>query len=115
MPKFSQNIYKSIKLKDTENQIDWVIQVNVVKISLQEGGGEGMGGGGQILPPPPPLTNRVKNFKTVMVSFYRIKNSESRKKVIESFFSIKNFNSCKAVVEFFLSLKSFNPGKRMWL
>ena len=100
MPKFSQNIYKSIKLKDTENQIDWVIQVNVVKISLQGGGGEKL---------------RVKNFKTVMVSFYRIKNSESRKKVIESFFSIKNFNSCKAGVEFFLSLKSFNPGKRMWL
>ena len=31
MPKFSQNIYKTIKLKVTENQIDWVIQIDVVK------------------------------------------------------------------------------------
>ena len=35
MPKFSQNIYKTIELEVTENQIDWVIQIDVVKKSLQ--------------------------------------------------------------------------------
>ena len=39
-PKFSQNIYKSIKLKVTKNQIDRVIQIDVVKKSLQERGVE---------------------------------------------------------------------------
>ena len=37
MPKLSQNICKSIKLKVAENQIDWVIQIDVVKKSLQRG------------------------------------------------------------------------------
>ena len=36
--KFSQNINKSIKLKVTENQIDRVIQIDMVKKSLQWGG-----------------------------------------------------------------------------
>ena len=35
----------------------------------------------------------TKNFKTVMVSFFSIKNIKSHKKVMESFFSIKNFKS----------------------
>ena len=39
MPKFNQNTYKSIKLKVTKNQIDQVIQIDVVKKSLQRGGG----------------------------------------------------------------------------
>ena len=30
-PKFNQGIYKPIKLKVTENQIGWVIQIDVVK------------------------------------------------------------------------------------
>ena len=38
-PKFSQNIYISIKLKVTENQIDQVTQIDVVKKSLQGRGG----------------------------------------------------------------------------
>ena len=51
MPKFSQNIYKSIKLKVAENQIDRVIQMDVVKNCLQRGGQN---------PPLLPLRNRVK-------------------------------------------------------
>ena len=47
MPKFSQNIYKTIKLKVTENQIDWVIQIDVTKKSLH---GEGMGWRGGMFP-----------------------------------------------------------------
>ena len=38
-PKFSQNIYISIKLKVNENQIDQVTQIDVVKKSLQGEGG----------------------------------------------------------------------------
>ena len=34
---FSQNIYKSIKLKVTENQIDWVIEIDAVKKNFKEG------------------------------------------------------------------------------
>ena len=41
-PKCSQNIYKSIKPKVTENQIDRVIQIDVV-IDVQIGGGGGEG------------------------------------------------------------------------
>ena len=44
MAKFSQNIYKSIKLKATENQIDRIIEIDV---------GAGGGGGGQNLHPSP--------------------------------------------------------------
>ena len=45
-PKCSQNIYKSIKPKVTENQIDRVIQIDVV-IDVQIGGGGGGGGGAE--------------------------------------------------------------------
>ena len=41
MAKFSQNIYKSIKLKATENQIDRIIEIDV------------KGWGGQNLHPSP--------------------------------------------------------------
>ena len=37
-PKISQNIYKSIKLKVSENRIDRVIKIDVVKKSLQRRG-----------------------------------------------------------------------------
>ena len=49
MPKFSQNIYKSIKLKVIENQIDRVVQTDMVKKTLQGVDSD-----------PPPMTNRVK-------------------------------------------------------
>ena len=52
-PKFSQNIYKSIKLKVTENQIDRIIQNDVVKKSLQ---------GRAESAPPTPMKNRVNKF-----------------------------------------------------
>ena len=52
-PKFSQNIYKSIKLKVTENQIDWIIQNDVVKKSLQ---------GRAESAPSTPMKNRVNKF-----------------------------------------------------
>ena len=43
-PKCSQNIYKSIKPKVTENQIDRVIQIDVViDVQIGGGGGEGVG------------------------------------------------------------------------
>ena len=50
MPKFSRKIYKSIKFKVTENQIDKVIQTDVVN-KVYRGGGGGWN--------PPPMTNRV--------------------------------------------------------
>ena len=43
----------------------------------------------------------VKKFKTVMVSFFCIKNFTGRMNVMESFLSINNFKSCKKVTEFF--------------
>ena len=43
----------------------------------------------------------VKKFKTVMVSFFCIKNFTGRMNVMESFLSIHNFKSCKKVTESF--------------
>ena len=61
MPKLSQNICKSIKLKVAENQIDWVIQIDVVEKQFTEGGG-GRGGAKSSLRP---ITNRVKEYSGV--------------------------------------------------
>ena len=39
----------------------------------------------------------IKNFKTVIVSFFRIKNFKSGKAVVEFPLSFKNFKSCQKV------------------
>ena len=55
--KFNQKVYKTIKLKVTEIQIDQVIQIAVVKKVY-------MGGGNLPIPPPSPfMPNRVKSLE----------------------------------------------------
>ena len=55
----------------------------------------------------------IKNFKTVIESFFSINNFKNCKKVTEAFFSIKNFKSRKAAMESFLSFRSFKSRKKV--
>ena len=51
----------------------------------------------------PKKVMEFKNFKTMMVSFFR----ESRKRTAESFFQYQKLKSSKEVMKFSLSFKTF--------